>query len=116
MAVKRIVANIAAQNIEQAATFYSGILGLNLAMDLGWIQTFSSDNRTTPQVSIAMEGGSGAAVPDLSIEIDNLDEVINLLSEAGMAIVYGPTTEPWGVRRLFVRDPFNRLVNLLEHV
>lgn len=23
--------------------------------------------------------------------------------------------EPWGVRRFFVRDPFGRLLNILEH-
>lgn len=115
MAVKRIVANIAAEHVEQAATFYSEILGLNLVMDFGWIQTFSTDGSAAPQISIASEGGSGTPVPDISIEIDNLDEVLKLISEAGIPIEYGPTVEPWGVRRFYVRDPFNRLINILEH-
>lgn len=25
-------------------------------------------------------------------------------------------TEPWGVRRFYVRDPFGKLVNILQHV
>ena len=30
-------------------------------------------------------------------------------------IEYGPVTEPWGVTRFYVRDPFGRLINVLEH-
>jgi len=39
-----------------------------------WI-TFASHAAATPQISVATEGGSGTAVPDLSIEVDNVDEV-----------------------------------------
>jgi uncharacterized glyoxalase superfamily protein PhnB len=54
-------------------------------------------------------------VPDISIEVDNLDEVRQRLVAAGAPIEYRPTREPWGVRRLYVRDPFGRLVNILAH-
>ncbi|GHC21510.1 hypothetical protein [Aidingimonas halophila] len=37
------------------------------------------------------------------------------LQEANVAIEYGPVSEPWGVRRFYVRDPFGRLINLLQH-
>jgi len=66
-------------------------------------------------VSIATEGGSGTPVPDLSIEVDNLDEVHSRMREAGIATEYGPVSEPWGVRRFYVRDPFGRLLNILAH-
>jgi catechol 2,3-dioxygenase-like lactoylglutathione lyase family enzyme len=115
MAVKRIVANIAASNLAAAKGFYGGILGMEVAMDLGWIMTFTAPAATTPQISIATEGGSGTPVPDLSIEVDNLDEVHGKIVQAGMPVVYGPETEPWGVCRFFVRDPFGRLVNILSH-
>jgi catechol 2,3-dioxygenase-like lactoylglutathione lyase family enzyme len=75
MAVKRIVANIATDQVEDAKAFYADILGLNLVMDLGWILTFAAGEAAAPQISIATEGGSGTPVPDLSIEVDNLDEV-----------------------------------------
>jgi catechol 2,3-dioxygenase-like lactoylglutathione lyase family enzyme len=68
-----------------------------------------------PQLSVATEGGSGTAVPDISIEVDDLDEVERRVREEGLVIVYGPTTEPWGVRRFYVRDPLGRLVNILTH-
>lgn len=67
------------------------------------------------QVSFASEGGSGMPVPDLSIEVDNLDELLARIQHAGFMPEYGLATEPWGVRRFFVRDPFRRLVNILQH-
>ena len=69
----------------------------------------------TTQVSFAVEGGSGTPVPDLSVEVDGLDEALARVRTAGIAIEYGPAHEPWGVRRFFVRDPFGRRVNLLQH-
>lgn len=115
MTVKRIMANIAASEFDGARTFYGNILGMKVAMDHGWIVTFATDASTTPQISFATEGGSGTAVPDLSIEVDNLDEVHGKMFEAGIDIEYGPVSESWGVRRFYVRDPFGRLVNILNH-
>ena len=115
MAVKRIVANIAAKNVEGAKAFYGDVLGLDLVMDHGWIQTFAAAGTVAPQISVASEGGSGTPVPDISVEVDNLEEVHRSFRSAGYAIEYGPVSEPWGVRRFYVRDPFGRLVNILAH-
>jgi len=115
MAVKRIVADIAADNLEQAAAFYGEVLGLRLVMNLGWIVTYAADCEAAPQISIAMEGGSGTPVPDLSIEVDDLDAVYKRAVAKGFTVEYGPVSEPWGVRRFYVRDPFGRLVNVLTH-
>jgi catechol 2,3-dioxygenase-like lactoylglutathione lyase family enzyme len=115
MAVKRIVPNIAACDIERAKAFYADALGLHVAMDLGWILTFAADGAAAPQLSVAGEGGSGTPVPDISIEVDNLAEVHQRMVAAGFEIEYGPTAEPWGLTRFYVRDPFGRLVNILEH-
>ena len=115
MAVQRIVANIACPDPARATSFYGSLLGLEVVMDQGWILTFAADVTAQPQVSVASEGGSGAPVPDLSIEVDNLDDIYGRMLEASIHIEYGPATEPWGVRRFFVRDPCGRLVNILEH-
>ena len=102
MAVKRIVANIATERVEDAKAFYADILGLNLVMDLGWILTFAGREAAAPQISIATEGGSGTPVHQRILA-------------AGSSIEYGPKSEPWGVRRFYVRDPFGRLLNILAH-
>ncbi|MGJ7531955.1 MULTISPECIES: VOC family protein [unclassified Variovorax] len=115
MKVKRLVANFAALEPARAAVFYKDILGLDLLMDHGWIQTYGSQAEMTLQVSFASEGGSGTPVPDLSIEVDDIDTAFERMKAAGFAIEYGPADEPWGVRRFYVRDPFGKLVNILAH-
>lgn len=116
MAVQRIVANIGTDDVASAKAFYCDILDMKVAMDLGWIMTFAAGSSAAAQVSVATEGGSGTSVPDLSIEVDNLDEVHQRVAEAGFAVEYGPVSEPWGVRRFYVRDPFGRLLNILMHI
>ena len=51
----------------------------------------------------------------MSIEVDDLDEALAHILAAKVPIEYGPKSEPWGVRRFYVRDPFGRLVNILVH-
>jgi catechol 2,3-dioxygenase-like lactoylglutathione lyase family enzyme len=115
MAVHRIVANIATPDPGKAHAFYEGLLGLKIVMDHGWIVTFADDGQAAPQVSFASEGGSGTPVPDLSIEVDDVDGVYASAVAAGFEITYAITNEPWGVRRFFVRDPFGKIVNILSH-
>ncbi|KQN96537.1 MULTISPECIES: VOC family protein [Stenotrophomonas] len=115
MKVKRIVANIHTGEPAAADAFYHAILGLEPVMDHGWIRTYAAASRMIPQLSFAVEGGSGTPVPDLSVEVDDLAEALARIRAAGIAIEYGPAREPWGVRRFFVRDPFGKLVNILQH-
>lgn len=115
MKVKRIVSNVAASDVDKARAFYEEILGLKVLMDLGWIRTYGSSAKMTVQMSLMSEGGSGTPVPDISVEVDDVEEALARARKAGMAIEYGPADEPWGVRRFYVRDPFGKLVNVLQH-
>ncbi len=115
MTVRRIVPNITADRVDRAHRFYGEVLGMAMVMDLGWIVTFGGGAAVAPQVSVAVEGGGGAPVPDISVEVDDLDAVHGRAVAGGFAVEYGPATEVWGVRRFFVRDPFGRLINVLEH-
>jgi catechol 2,3-dioxygenase-like lactoylglutathione lyase family enzyme len=115
MKIKRIVSNIKSDQLEKGVSFYRDILGLDLLMDHGWIQTFGSPAQMSVQISIASEGGSGTPVPDLSIEVDSLADALAAFGQAGVPLEYGPVSEPWGVRRFYVRDPFGKLVNIMQH-
>jgi catechol 2,3-dioxygenase-like lactoylglutathione lyase family enzyme len=115
MAVLRIVANFAAADPQMARSFYERLLGLDIVMDHGWILTFASEGSERPQVSVASEGGSGTAVPELSVEVDNVDEIYERAQAEGFEIVYPLSTEPWGVRRFHVRDPLGKVINILSH-
>jgi catechol 2,3-dioxygenase-like lactoylglutathione lyase family enzyme len=115
MKVKRIVANFMTPDPSLVNDFYQNILGLELAMDHGWIRTYTSSESMAAQVSFANEGGSDTPVPDLSIEVDDLDEVLRRVQKVELALEYGPVSEPWGVRRFYIRDPSGRLINILQH-
>lgn len=116
MKVKRITSNIAADDIAAAKRFYGDVLGLEILMDLGWIVTFGTRQQMTVQLGVASEGGSGTRVPDLSVEVDDIDAALEAMRAGGFSIEYGPVDEPWGVRRFHVRDPFGKLVNVLAHI
>jgi catechol 2,3-dioxygenase-like lactoylglutathione lyase family enzyme len=116
MTVRRIVANIGASNVGAAKRFYQDVLGLDLLMDMGWIATYGSDEQMRVQVSVMTQGGSGTPVPDISIEVEDVDEMLARMQAGGFAVEYGPVDEPWGVRRFYVRDPFGKLVNIVQHL
>lgn len=115
MKVKRIVANLSAPDPALARRFYEEVLGLEVLMDQGWIMTYGGNAKMPVQLSVASEGGSGTPVPDLSIEVDDLAEALARMKKAKIKLEYGPVSEPWGVRRFFVRDPVGKLVNILAH-
>ena len=115
MAVCRIVADIACDNPADVMAFYKALFDLDTAMDMGWIVTGTSQHTAAVQISFASEGGSGTEVPDLSIEVDNFDEILQRLDQLDIKPEYGPVLEPWGVRRVYVRDPVGKLLNILTH-
>lgn len=65
-------------------------------MDHGWITTYGSNETMNIQISFASEGGSGTPVPDLSIEVDDVEAALDGMRRAGFPIEYGPADEPWG--------------------
>ena len=85
-------------------------------MSWRWIATLGSEEHMRVQFSLMREGGSGAPVPDISVEVDDLDGMLEKVKAAGYEIEYGPADEPWGVRRFYLRDPEGRLVNVLTHL
>jgi len=116
MTVRRIVTNIHAPEPDSARAFYEALLDLEVVMDHGWILTFATEAYSMVQINVASDGGSGTPVPDLSIEVDNVDEVYQRAKDGGFEIVYDIINEPWGVRRFYLRDPFGKLVNILSHL
>lgn len=115
MTVLRIVADLATPDVPGVQRFYAELFGLTPAMEFGWISTLTSGTTAPVQLSIASEGGSGAPVPHLSIEVDDVDTVHTRATQRGDIIAYPLTDESWGVRRFFVQDPSGRLVNVLTH-
>jgi predicted enzyme related to lactoylglutathione lyase len=113
--VRRIVANVAADSVSEVGKFYVDLFELEVVMDHGWIVTLASGEKAITQLSVASEGGSGTPVPDISIEVDDVDSVYARAKAGSYYIVYDITDEPWGVRRFYVRDPAGKLLNVLSH-
>jgi predicted enzyme related to lactoylglutathione lyase len=53
--------------------------------------------------------------PDVSIDVDDVDEVYERAHAAEAEIVYPLTDEGSGLRRFFVRDPNGAVINVTEH-
>ena len=115
MSILRIVANLPADDPSGLAAFYQELFGLDLMMDHGFIATVGTNASAPIQMSLASEGGSGTALPVISVEVDDLDDVLRRAGNLGAPIEYGPVAEPWGVRRFYLRDPAGSLVNILSH-
>jgi predicted enzyme related to lactoylglutathione lyase len=115
MTVLRIVPNLRARDPGALSDFYRGLFGLDIAMDMGWIATLATMGPMKPQLSLMSEGGAGADVPAISIEVDDVDDVHAAALSSGYDIVHPLTNEAWGVRRFFVLDPEGHLVNVLSH-
>lgn len=113
MAATRIVPNLAAVDVGAGRAFFTGVLGLEVAMELDFITTYRAPGNATAQLSV-LNDPSGLA-PDYSVGCDDVDERYARAARQGLEIVYPLTDESWGVRRFFVRDPLGRLANIVEH-
>ena len=115
MDVRRIVPDLHADDPSASRDFYEGVLGLELAMDQGWVVAFVAPGNRTAQVNLMSEDASAPVRPELSIEVDDVDAAYAGANERGLEIVHPLTDEPWGVRRFFVREPSGAVVNVLAH-
>src|SRR6478735_9301431 len=107
MSIRRIVPNIHVEAEGQWNTsreFY-GLLGFEEVMDMGWVTTLASPSNPTAQISLFTEERTAPVVPDLSVEVEDVDAVYAQVVASGAEIVREPQDEEWGVRRFFVRDP-----------
>jgi uncharacterized glyoxalase superfamily protein PhnB len=112
--VKRIKPNILSERFEESRTFYNDVIGLGGGEGLDWILFFGTDQREV-QLSVMKLDIKAHIHPDVSIEVDNVDEVYERACVAGAEIVYPLTDEEWRLRRFFVRDPNGAVLNVTQH-
>src|SRR6476619_1566610 len=116
MSVRRIVPDIKSKDLNASRQFYVDVLGLEVAMDMGVIVTLVSPSNPTAQVSLMRDDDSLAILPQLSIEVADVDDVHSRAVSRGLTILYPLTNEPWGVRRFFVIDPSGNIINVMSHL
>jgi catechol 2,3-dioxygenase-like lactoylglutathione lyase family enzyme len=115
--VRRIVANLAVDDPAADAPFWTGVLGLDTPMDMGWVVNHSAGDPGT-QVQLISRDATAPEDSRVSVEVADLatlGSVYDAAVRAGYEIVHPLTDEPWGVRRFFVRTPQGVVVNVLAH-
>lgn len=115
MAVHRVVPDLISAQPAHTAAFYGDVLGMQTVMDHGWIVTVADPRNPDCQISFASHDAGAPVVPDVSVEVDDVDAAYAAATARGAEIVHPLTTEAWGVRRFFVRDPDGHVVNVLGH-
>jgi predicted enzyme related to lactoylglutathione lyase len=115
MSIRRIVPDVRSKQLDASRQFYVDVLGLEVAMDMGSIVTLVSPSNPTAQVTL-MSDDSSAILPQISIEVSDVDDVHSRAVSRGLKIVYPLTNEPWGVRRFFVADPSGTIINVMCHI
>ena len=114
MSIRRVVPDITCNRIHESRKFYTEILGFDVAMDMEWVVTLASPSNPTAQITLVQETGS-EPLPNMTIEVDDVDAVHSKAFGLGLQVVYPLTDEPWGVRRFFVTDPNGVVINVMSH-
>ncbi len=100
--------------------FYVDFLGFEVRMEEDGFVMLASPSVPTTQLIVcwAHETAMDPSVQriDISIEVADVNIAHADAVERGMEIVYPLTSEPWGVRRFFVREPSGTVVNVASHV
>jgi catechol 2,3-dioxygenase-like lactoylglutathione lyase family enzyme len=112
-AIARAVPNIRSDRPAETRDFFTGLLGCEVIMDLGWVVTVASP--TNPSAQITIVGNDDPAAPGISIEVDDVDAIHARAAERGLEISYPLRDEEWGVRRFMLREPSGTTVNVLSH-
>ena len=115
MSIRRVVPNIASDKLDACREFYAGLLGFQVAMDMGWILTLVSPSNPTAQLSVVREDASAPVVAQVTVEVADVDAVHAEAVRRGLELVHPLTEEPWGVRRFFVKDPNGVVLNVASH-
>jgi catechol 2,3-dioxygenase-like lactoylglutathione lyase family enzyme len=111
--IGRVVPNVRSGRPTETRDFFVGLLGFEVAMDMGWVLTVVSP--TNPSAQVTIVGNDDMAAPGISVEVDDVDAVHARAVEQGFEIAYSLRDEEWGVRRFMLREPSGTIVNVLSH-
>jgi hypothetical protein len=88
MSIRRVVPNIASDKLDACREFYAGLLGFQVAMDMGWILTLVSPSNPTAQLSVVREDASAPVVAQVTVEVADVDAVHAEAVRRGLELVH----------------------------
>jgi catechol 2,3-dioxygenase-like lactoylglutathione lyase family enzyme len=112
-------------DVPALAAFYAALLDAEIQGDDPWaavsapgamLSFFSVAGMESmaPGSTSTATGGSGGGGFTLEFEVTDVDERHKALLARGVDIVKPPTTQPWGRRSVWLRDPDGNIVNLYQ--
>jgi predicted enzyme related to lactoylglutathione lyase len=114
-ATTRITANLRVADIEAAKSFYTDFLGLSTEeFNMGWVARYTSPD-TGAHVQLVTRDAAAPEDSVISVHTDDVEGAYEEAQRLGYEIVHPITTEPWGVRRFFVRAPDGNVINIVHH-
>ena len=115
MRVVRVFTNLPVADVEEAKGFYTGFLGLSTEdFSLGWVARYVSPT-TGAAVQLVSRDATAPEDSVMSVQVDDVEAAYEEAQKLGYEIVHPLTTEPWGVRRFFVRAPDGNVLNIAAH-
>lgn len=115
MRVMGVIADLRVADIEAAKSFCADYLGLSREeFNLGWVARYTSPD-SGANVQLVTRDASAPEEPVISVQVDDVEGAYADAQKLGYEIVHPLTTEPWGVRRFFVRAPDGNVINIVHH-
>lgn len=115
MRVNRIIADLVVADLDAAKSFYTDYLGLaEEEFNLGWVARYTNPE-TGANIQLLTADETAPVAPVISVATDDVDAAYEQARARGYEIVHPLTTESWGVRRFFVRDPGGNVINVVAH-
>lgn len=111
-----IVANLSVPDVSEAREFYEDFLGLSVeSFDMGWVARLTSPDGEAVIQLVSRDATSAVDSVASVLVGDSVDDAYADAQRRGLEIVHPLTTEPWGVRRFFVRAPDGNVFNIAGH-
>ena len=102
-------------DIGEARAFYADYLGLDTEdMGLDWVTRFVVPS-SGEHVQLVSRDATAPENPLLTVKVDDVDDAYAEARRRGYEVVHPLTTEPWGIRRFFVRAPDGTVLNIAQH-
>ncbi|QKE84829.1 VOC family protein [Arthrobacter sp. NEB 688] len=110
-----VTPNLHVPDIAEAVRFWTGVVGLAPEeMGLDWVAR-CTDPATGAHVQLVTHDATAPEDSALTVKVDDVDAAWAEVLAAGVEVVHPLVTEPWGVRRFFVRAPGGVVVNIAQH-
>ncbi len=81
---------------------------------MGWVARYTAAD-TGAGVQLVTRDAAASEDSVISVHTVDVERAYKEAQKLGYEIVHPLTTEPWGVRRFFVRAPDGNVINIVNH-